>query len=55
MYSNAWFVLAHDTKYNDVLYFKLNRIQRFEIKNEHFRIPLTYNEITSAIFLMSTE
>ena len=44
MYNNAWFVLAHDTKYNDVLYFKLNRIQRFEIKNEHFRIPLTYNE-----------
>ena len=44
MYNNAWFVLAFDCKHEKVLYFKLNRISRFDIKSERFRIPLTYNE-----------
>ena len=44
MYNNAWFVLAFDCKYENILYFKLNRIEKFEIKNMHFRIPLTYVE-----------
>ena len=44
MYNNAWFILAFDCKHEKVLYFKLNRIESFEIKNNHFRIPLTYNE-----------
>ena len=45
MYNNAWFVLAYDCKHENVLYFKLNRIEKFEIKNTHFRIPLTYVEL----------
>ena len=44
MYNNAWFVLCFDCKYEDVLYFKLNRIQEYKITNNKFRIPLTYNE-----------
>ena len=44
MYNNAWFVIGFDEKRNNFRYFKLNRIQSFEITNQKFRIPLTYNE-----------
>lgn len=44
MYNNAWFVIGYDEKRQDFRYFKLNRIQSFNITNQKFRIPLTYNE-----------
>ena len=44
MYNNAWFVIGFDENSRDFRYFKLNRIEKFEIKNIHFRIPLTYVE-----------
>lgn len=44
MYNNAWFALGYDEKSSDFRYFKLNRIERFHITNQKFRIPLTYNE-----------
>ena len=44
MYNNAWFVIGFDEKSQDFRYFKLNRIQSFEITNKPFRIKLTYNE-----------
>lgn len=44
MYNNTWFVIGFDEKRSDFRYFKLNRIQKFEITNQRFRIPLTYNE-----------
>ena len=44
MYNNAWFTLGFDEKSKDFRYFKLNRIEQFQITNQKFRIPLTYNE-----------
>ena len=44
MYNNAWFVIGFDEKSSAFRYFKLNRIQSFNITNQKFRIPLTYNE-----------
>ena len=44
MYNNAWFIIGFDEKRNDFRYFKLNRIRSFNITNQKFRIPLTYNE-----------
>ena len=44
MYNNAWFIIGFDEKRNDFRYFKLNRIQSFNITTQKFRIPLTYNE-----------
>ena len=44
MYNNAWFIIGFDEKRNDFRYFKLNRIQSFNITSQKFRIPLTYNE-----------
>ena len=44
MYNNAWFAIGFDEKSQDFRYFKLNRIQSFEITNKPFRIKLTYNE-----------
>jgi predicted DNA-binding transcriptional regulator YafY len=44
MYNNAWFIIGFDEKRGDFRYFKLNRIKDFNITNQKFRIPLTYNE-----------
>lgn len=44
MYNNAWFAIGFDEKRQDFRYFKLNRIQSFNITNQKFRIQLTYNE-----------
>ena len=44
MYNNAWFVIGFDESSSNFRYFKLNRIQSFNITNQKFRIPLTYNE-----------
>ena len=44
MYNNAWFTIGFDEKSQDFRYFKLNRIQSFEITSKPFRIKLTYNE-----------
>lgn len=44
MYNNAWFVLALDEEKNDILYFKLNRIEEIELLKIEFRIPLYYKE-----------
>ena len=44
MYNNAWFVIGFDEKSQDFRYFKLNRIESFEITNKKFRVKLTYNE-----------
>jgi predicted DNA-binding transcriptional regulator YafY len=45
MYNNAWFVIGYDELKRDVRYFKLNRIQSFNITNRSFvAIPSTFNE-----------
>ena len=45
MYNNAWFVIGYDEAKKDIRYFKLNRIQNFNITNRSFfRIPTTFNE-----------
>ncbi len=44
MYNNAWFVLGFDEKRQDIRYFKINRIQSFEVKQKKFRVSLAYNE-----------
>ena len=44
MYNNAWFVIGYDQLSDDFRYFKLNRITRFRITGQPFRIKLTYNE-----------
>ena len=44
MYNNAWFVLAFDENSEEIRYFKLNRIEKFEILTEKFRVLLAYKE-----------
>ena len=45
MYNNAWYVIGYDESQSDIRYFKLNRIQKFEITpRSFFRIPSTFNE-----------
>ena len=44
MYNNAWFVLAFDENSQEIRYFKLNRIERFEVLTEKFRVLLSYKE-----------
>jgi predicted DNA-binding transcriptional regulator YafY len=44
MYNNTWYTIGFDEKSQDFRYFKLNRIQSFEITGKPFRVPLTYNE-----------
>lgn len=45
MYNNAWYVIGFDEKSGEIRYFKLNRINSFEIRSEQkFRRLLTYNE-----------
>jgi predicted DNA-binding transcriptional regulator YafY len=44
MYNNAWFVLAYDENTNEIRYFKLNRINKFEILGKKFRVLLAYKE-----------
>lgn len=45
MYNNAWYVIGFDEKSGEIRYFKLNRINSFEIRSEQkFRKLLTYNE-----------
>ena len=45
MYNNAWFVIGYDELKRDVRYFKLNRIQSFNITNRSFvAIPSTFDE-----------
>ena len=45
MYNNAWFVIGYDETRKDIRYFKLNRIQKFNITDRSFiSIPSTFNE-----------
>lgn len=44
MYNNAWFVLGFDESKGDIRYFKINRIQKFDVQNRKFRVLLYYNE-----------
>jgi predicted DNA-binding transcriptional regulator YafY len=44
MYNNTWYTIGFDEKSGEFRYFKLNRIQSFEITGKPFRVPLTYNE-----------
>lgn len=44
MYNNAWFVLGYDEKSGEIRYFKINRIEKYEIQNRRFRVSLAYNE-----------
>lgn len=44
MFNNAWFVLALDDELNKILYFKLNRIEKINLLESKFRIPLYYKE-----------
>ena len=44
MYNNAWFVLGFDESKGDVRYFKINRIQKFDVQTRKFRVLLYYNE-----------
>ena len=44
MYNNAWFVLGFDESKGDIRYFKINRIEKFEVQPRKFRVLLSYNE-----------
>ena len=44
MYNNAWFVLGFDESKGDIRYFKINRIQSFDVLPRKFRVLLSYNE-----------
>ncbi len=44
MYNNAWFVIAFDENRNEVLYFKINRIEKFKVLSDFFRVPYSFNE-----------
>ncbi len=49
MYNNAWFILAYSLPNKPeeegiILYYKLNRILNFRLKDAKFRISLLYNE-----------
>ena len=45
MYNNAWFVIGYDESKKDIRYFKLNRIQSFDVLPRSFvSIPSTFNE-----------
>lgn len=43
-YNNAWFMLCWHEKYNDICYYKLNRIQSFQIlNNKKFTVYKLFN------------
>ena len=43
-YNNAWFMLCWHEKYNDICYYKINRIQSFKIlNNEKFTVYKYFN------------
>lgn len=44
MYNNAWCVLGQYRDSERVIYLKLNRVQKFSVTGNKFRIPLTYKE-----------
>lgn len=44
VYNNTWCVLGQYADSEHVIYLKINRIQSFQITNQRFHIPLTYNE-----------
>ena len=44
MFNNSWFVLAYDERREEVRYFKINRIEQYNVTNETFRVKLAYNE-----------
>ena len=44
MYNNAWFVLGFDENSGDIRYFKINRIEKFNVENRKFRVLLSYVE-----------
>ncbi len=44
MYNNAWFVIGWCETWNDIIYFKLNRITEIEKTNQSFRIFKYYNK-----------
>jgi predicted DNA-binding transcriptional regulator YafY len=44
MYNNAWFFLAWDTKRNDVLYFKINRIINLNLTDKNFEVYKYFDE-----------
>ena len=44
IYNNAWFVIGFCEVANDIRYFKINRIERYDITTEKFRVLLSYNE-----------
>ena len=44
MYNNAWFVIGWCETWNDIIYFKLNRITSIELTNQKFRVFAYYNK-----------
>lgn len=44
IYNNAWFVLAWNETINDIGYFKVNRIDSYQVTKETFTVLKTYNE-----------
>jgi predicted DNA-binding transcriptional regulator YafY len=44
MYNNAWFVLGFDEGKKDIRYFKINRIEKYEVQDRKFRVALYYKE-----------
>ena len=44
MYNNAWFTLAYCESANDIRYFKLNRIEAFEVTSKRFVQIYSYRE-----------
>ena len=44
MYNNAWFVIGWCETWNDVIYFKLNRITHIEATEQKFRVFAFYNK-----------
>ena len=44
MFNNAWFVIGFCESVNGVRVFKLNRIERYNVLSDKFRVLLSYNE-----------
>lgn len=44
MRNNAWFVIGYCEKAKDIRIFKLNRIEKFSLMDQKFRVLLSYNE-----------
>lgn len=43
LFENRWYVLAHNVRYNDMRVYSLDRMERIDPSDEHFRLPKDFD------------